>query len=99
MIRLKGYSSVAGLTVTGDIVLRMTPYGDPVVPLSSQFGLLTIGGSGAAHGRIKLSENRLTGTLTRRAVARELLAGPRSHPAATPLLNPPPPWEASDRSL
>jgi pimeloyl-ACP methyl ester carboxylesterase len=66
VIRMKGYSSVAGLTLTGNIVLKMDPYGDPVVPLTAQFGLLTIGGSGAAHGRVRLSENRLTATLGRR---------------------------------
>jgi pimeloyl-ACP methyl ester carboxylesterase len=69
VIRLKGYSSVAGLTLTGNIVLKMDPYGDPVVPLTAQFGLLTVGGSGAAHGRVKLSENSLTGTLARRPVS------------------------------
>jgi pimeloyl-ACP methyl ester carboxylesterase len=66
VIRMKGYSSVAGLTLTGNIVLKMDPYGDPVVPLTAQFGLFTIGGSGAAHGRVRLSENRLTATLGRR---------------------------------
>jgi pimeloyl-ACP methyl ester carboxylesterase len=69
VIRLKGYSSVPGLTLTGNIVLKMDPYGDPVMPLTAQFGLLAVGGSGAAHGRVKLSENRLTGTLARRNVS------------------------------
>jgi pimeloyl-ACP methyl ester carboxylesterase len=69
VIRLQGYSSVAGLVLTGNIVLKMDPYGDPVVPLTTQFGLLTVAGSGAAHGRVTLSENRLTGTLARRAVS------------------------------
>ncbi len=69
VIRLKGYSSVPGLTLTGNIVLKMDPYGDPVMPLTAQFGLLAVGGSGAARGRVKLSENRLTGTLARRSVS------------------------------
>ena len=69
VIRLKGYSSVPGLTLTGNIVLKMDPYGDPVQPLTAQFGLLAVGGSGAAHGQVKLSENRLTGTLARRNVS------------------------------
>jgi hypothetical protein len=63
-----GYTSVAGLRPTGNIVPKMDPYGDPVVPLAAQYALLTVGDSGAAHGRIRLSENRLTGTLARRAV-------------------------------
>jgi pimeloyl-ACP methyl ester carboxylesterase len=68
VIRLKGYSSVRGLTLTGNIVLKMDPYGDPVMPLTAQFGLLTVGGPGAAHGRVRLSENGLTATLGRRVV-------------------------------
>jgi pimeloyl-ACP methyl ester carboxylesterase len=69
VIRLKSYSSVPGLTLSGNIVLKMDPYGDPVMPLTAQFGLLAVGGSGAAPGRLKLSENRLTGTLARRSVS------------------------------
>lgn len=68
VIRLQGYSSVGGLTLSGNIVLRMDPYGDPVVPLTVSYALLSVGGSGAAHGRIRLSANQLTGTLARRAV-------------------------------
>ena len=68
VIRLQGYSSVGGLTLSGNIVLRMDPYGDPVVPLTVQYALLSVGGPGAAHGRIRLSGNQLTGTLARRAV-------------------------------
>ena len=69
VIRLKGYGSVAGLILTGNIILKMDPYGDPVVPFTAQFATLTVGGSGAARGRIRLSENRLTGTLARRTVS------------------------------
>jgi len=68
VIRLQGYSSVGGLTLSGNIVLKMDPYGDPVVPLTVQYALLSVGGPGAAHGRIRLSGNQLTGTLARRAV-------------------------------
>ena len=49
-------------------MLRIDPYGDPVVPLTVQYALLSVGGPGAAHGRIRLSGNQLTGTLARRAV-------------------------------
>jgi pimeloyl-ACP methyl ester carboxylesterase len=69
VIRLKGYSSVPGLTLTGNLVLKMDPYGDPVMPLTAQFGLLTVGGPGAARGRVRLSENGLTATLGRRVVS------------------------------
>jgi pimeloyl-ACP methyl ester carboxylesterase len=69
VIRLKGYSSVAGLTLTGNLILKMDPYGDPVVPFTAQYATLTVGGSGAARGRIQLSGNRLTGTLARRTVS------------------------------
>jgi pimeloyl-ACP methyl ester carboxylesterase len=68
VIRLQGYSSVGGLTLSGNIVLKMNPYGDPVVPLTVQYALLTVGGPGAAHGRLRLSENQLTGTLARHTV-------------------------------
>ena len=69
VIRLQNYSSVPGLTLSGNIELRMDPYGDPVVPLTVRYGQLTVAGSGAARGRVQLSGNRLTATLARRKVA------------------------------
>jgi hypothetical protein len=33
-----------------------------------QYALLSVGGPGAAHGRVRLSGNQLAGTLARRAV-------------------------------
>ncbi len=69
VIRLQGYSSVAGLALSGNIELRMDPYGDPVVPLTVRFGTLTVAGKGAARGNLQLTGNRLTGKLARHAVA------------------------------
>ena len=68
-IRLAGYTSVGGLAVTGTITLKMDPYGNPVVPLTAASGTLVVSGSGAARGTVKLSANRLTGTLGRKPVA------------------------------
>jgi pimeloyl-ACP methyl ester carboxylesterase len=68
-LRLQGFSAAAGLTVSGTIVLKMDPYGNPVVPLTAASGTLTIGGRGASHGTVRLAGNRLTGTLARRKVA------------------------------
>jgi pimeloyl-ACP methyl ester carboxylesterase len=69
LIRLEGYSSVAGLAVSGNVYLKIDPYGDPVQPLTTIGGTLTVTGSGAAHGVVRLIGNRLAGTLARRAVA------------------------------
>jgi pimeloyl-ACP methyl ester carboxylesterase len=68
-VRLEGYSSVPGLAVSGTVLLRIGPYGDPVVPVIVQYGTLTVAGSSAARGRVTLTGNRLTGTLARRSVA------------------------------
>jgi pimeloyl-ACP methyl ester carboxylesterase len=68
VIRLQGYSSVPGLAISGNIELRMDPYGDPVVPLTTRYGTLTVAGAGAARGTVTLTGNRLTGTLARRRV-------------------------------
>ena len=62
----------------------MDPYGDPVVPLTVRFALLTVSGPGAARGRVTLSGNRLTGTLARRAVDVALLAGRGGAPVSDP---------------
>ena len=63
----------------------MDPYGDPVVPLTVQYALLSVGGPGAAHGRIRLSGNQLTGTLpaarSRRASSGTLPANGGRQPA------------------
>ena len=69
VIRLRRYSSVAGLTVTGNIELRMDPYGDPVVPLTVRYGTLRVTGAGAARGSVTLTGNRLAGSLGRRTVS------------------------------
>jgi len=69
VMRLQAYSSVAGLRVTGNIELRIDPYGDPIVPLTVQYGTLRVAGAGAARGTVTLTGNRLTGTLARRAVS------------------------------
>ena len=69
VIRLQAYSSVAGLGLTGNVELRMDPYGDPVVPLTVRFGTLRVTGSGAARGNVTLTGHRLTGTLARRTVS------------------------------
>jgi len=68
LIDLKAYTSVGGLAVTGKINLKMNPYGRPVVPLTVVSGTLKVTGSGAARGTVKLSGNKLTGTLGGRAV-------------------------------
>ncbi len=67
-LRLQGFSAAAGLTVTGTAVFKINPYGQPVVPLTTASGTLTVGGGGASHGTLHLSGNRLTGTLGRRPV-------------------------------
>ncbi len=69
VLRLQAYSSVGGLALTGDIILKMDPYGDPVRPLTTTYGVLKVTGSGAARGTVRLSGNRLTGTLGRRRVS------------------------------
>ena len=69
VIRLQGYSSVPGLAISGNIELKMDPYGDPVVPLTVRFGSLAVTGPGTARGRLSLSGSRMTGTLARRAVS------------------------------
>src|SRR5581483_6910845 len=69
VMRLQAYSSVAGLRVTGNIELRIDLYGDPIVPLTVQYGTLRVAGAGAARGTVTLTGNRLTGTLARRAVS------------------------------
>jgi pimeloyl-ACP methyl ester carboxylesterase len=68
LIDLKAYTSVGGLAVTGKIVLKMGPYGRPVVPLTTVSGTLKVTGSGAARGTVRLAGNKLTGTLGGRAV-------------------------------
>jgi hypothetical protein len=68
LIDLKAYTSVGGLAVTGKVVLKMSPYGRPIVPLTTVSGTLKVTGSGAARGTVKLSGNTLTGTLGGRAV-------------------------------
>ena len=68
-IRLVNFSSIPGLAITGNILVKIDPYGDPVVPLSVGYAQLTVGGRSAARGRISLSGNRLTGTLAKRKVA------------------------------
>ena len=87
VIRLQGYSSVGGLALSGNIVLRMDPYGDPVVPLTVQYALLSVGGPGAAHGRIRLSGNQPDRHTCPPRGHVALLAGPR---LPTPSLDPPP---------
>jgi pimeloyl-ACP methyl ester carboxylesterase len=68
-IRLVNFSSIPGLAITGNILVKIDPYGDPVVPLSVGYAQLTVGGRSAARGKISLSGNRLTGTLAKRKVA------------------------------
>jgi pimeloyl-ACP methyl ester carboxylesterase len=67
-IRLQAYSSVGGLAATGTVVLKMQPWGDPVVPLTAVSGSIKVTGSGSAHGTVRLSGNRLAGTLNGRPV-------------------------------
>jgi hypothetical protein len=68
-IRLANFSSIPGLSISGSILVKIDPYGDPVVPLSVGYAQVTVGGRGAAHGKLSLSGNRLTGTLAKRKVA------------------------------
>jgi len=68
-LRLAGYSSVGGLAVSGTVVLRLAGNGQPVIPLTAANGTLTVTGSGASHGVVKLSGNRLTGTLGGRKIS------------------------------
>jgi len=68
-IRLQGYSSVRGLAVTGTIVLRLETSGQPVIPLSAASGTLVVTGSGALHGALRASGNRLTGTIGGRKIS------------------------------
>lgn len=68
-LHLEGYSSVGGLAVSGTIVLRLESTGQPVVPLEAASGTLTVTGSGASHGVVKVVGNRLTGTLGGRKVS------------------------------
>lgn len=68
-IRLKNYSSVGGLTVTGTIVLRLDATGQPIIPLKAATGALLVGGSGASHGAAFLTGNRLTGVLGSRKIS------------------------------
>jgi pimeloyl-ACP methyl ester carboxylesterase len=67
-LHLEGYSSVGGLAVSGTIVLSLASTGQPVVPLSAASGTLTVAGSGASHGVVKVSGNVLTGTLGGRKI-------------------------------
>lgn len=68
-LHLEGYSSVGGLAVSGTIVLRLESTGQPVVPLEAASGTLTVTGSGASHGVVKVVGNRLTGMLGGRKVS------------------------------
>ena len=68
MIRLRAFSDVAGLAVTGTITLKIDPYGSPVIPLTAVSGTLTLAGRGSAHGTLRAAGNRLTGKLAGRAV-------------------------------
>ena len=67
-INLERYSSVGGLALTGTIVLKLAATGQPVIPLTAASGTLTVSGSGAAHGTLQATGNRLTGTLGGRKI-------------------------------
>jgi hypothetical protein len=67
-IRLHAFSSVAGLTLTGSLTLKLDQFGQPVVPLTAASGTITAAGSGAAHGVLRLAGNRLTGSLGGRRI-------------------------------
>ena len=66
-IRLQAFSDIAGLAVTGTITLKMDPYGSPVTPLTAN-GSLTLSGRGASTGTLRVTGNRLSGKLAKRAV-------------------------------
>lgn len=68
-LHLQGYSSVGGLAVTGTIVLALAATGQPSVPLRAASGTLTVSGSGASHGVVKVLGSRLGGTLGRQKIA------------------------------
>ncbi len=68
-MHLQAYSSVGGLALTGTIVLKLAANGQPVVPLTAASGSIAVTGSGAAHGTLKASGNRLTGTLGGRKIS------------------------------
>jgi hypothetical protein len=68
-MHLQGYSSVGGLAVTGTIVLALAASGQPSIPLRAASGTLTVSGSGASHGVVKVLGSRLTGTLGRQKIA------------------------------
>ena len=68
-IRLARYSSVGGLALTGTIVLKLAASGQPVLPLAAASGTVTVAGSGAAHGAVKLTGRRLSGTLGGRKIS------------------------------
>ncbi len=68
-IHLQAYSSVGGLALTGTIVLKLAANGQPVVPLTAASGSIQVTGTGAAHGTLVASGNRLTGKLGGRKIS------------------------------
>jgi pimeloyl-ACP methyl ester carboxylesterase len=75
-VRLRGYSYVPGVTVTG------------IVPTKSSAFTLRVGGPAAARGRLKLSAKTLTGTLGGKRVkigAKELVRKPLAAAVAAAL--------------
>jgi pimeloyl-ACP methyl ester carboxylesterase len=71
-VRLDGYSDVSGLTLSGAVACK--PAGD-VFPESftclpgSLQGTLRVGGSGSAHGMLRLGDGAIAGTLGGRPVS------------------------------
>ncbi len=66
---LDGFSDVPGLALSGTVDIRIDPFGDPVLPLTTSKGTLRVTGRGSAHGMLTLAGNRATGTLGGRTVA------------------------------